>query len=178
MGNNNFVIIAGSIAIILIIVFYFFRKIIFASSFFTGLKKFALGIWEGIVSVKKMERKWAFIFHTLIIWVCYYLMTYLIFFSLPATANLGPMAGLVILIVGGLGMSAPTQGGIGAFHYLVAGALQLFYGLTEDDGVAYALLIHTSQLVTVLIVGLFSLIICFFIARKFKLEEIVPQPAK
>jgi glycosyltransferase 2 family protein len=177
-GNNNFIIVAGCVTIFLLIVFYFFRKAIFASSFFAGMKKFTLGIWEGVVSVRKMERKWSFLLHTFIIWICYYLMTYLIFFSLPATANLGPLAGLVILIVGGLGMSAPTQGGIGAFHYLVAGALQLFYGLTEEDGIAYALVIHTSQLLTVLVVGLFSLIICFFLARKFKLEDIILEPAK
>jgi uncharacterized protein (TIRG00374 family) len=178
MGNNNFIIVAGFIAIIFIIIFYFFRKAIFSSSFFMGLKKFAYGIWEGVISIKKMERKWSFILHTFIIWICYYFMTYLIFYSLPATADLGPMAGLVILIVGGLGMSAPTQGGIGAFHYLVAGALQLFYGLTEDDGVAYALLIHTSQLISVLVVGFISLIICFFLVRKFKLEDIISEPAK
>jgi uncharacterized protein (TIRG00374 family) len=178
MSNNNFIIIASFLSIILIIVFYFFRKVLFQSSFFIGLKKFVLGIWEGVISVRRMKRKWSFILHTFIIWICYYLMTYLIFFSLPATANLSPLAGLVILIVGGLGMSAPTQGGIGAFHYLVAGALQLFYGLTEEDGVAYALVIHTSQLITVLVVGLVSLIICFFLARKFKLEDIISESVK
>jgi hypothetical protein len=100
---------------------------------------------------------------------------YLIFFSLPATAGLGPLAGLVILIVGGLGMSAPASGGIGPFHLMVAGALQLFYGLTNDDGVAYAFVIHTSQLMTIVIVGLISLIVCFFLAKKFKAESKIAE---
>jgi glycosyltransferase 2 family protein len=169
---NNYVFIAIMVLVLIgVLLSYFYRRRIMASPLYGKGKDFLSGLWQGIMSIKTMKRKWAFLLHTFIIWTCYYFMTYLIFFSLPATAGLGPMAGLVILIVGGLGMSAPASGGIGPFHLMVAGALQLFYGLTNDDGIAYAFVIHTSQLITIVVVGLISLLICLFIAKKFKADE-------
>ncbi|HXA00578.1 MAG TPA: lysylphosphatidylglycerol synthase transmembrane domain-containing protein [Cytophagaceae bacterium] len=168
VANNYVFIIVMVILLVAIVVLFILRKRIINSPLYGKGKEFLLGLWQGIISIKTMKRKWAFLLHTFIIWGCYYFMTYLIFFSLPATANLSPLAGLVILIVGGLGMSAPASGGIGPFHLMVAGALQLFYGLTKDDGVAYAFVIHTSQLMTISVVGLISLVICLFVARKFK----------
>ncbi|MFL5729743.1 MAG: lysylphosphatidylglycerol synthase transmembrane domain-containing protein [Cytophagaceae bacterium] len=166
---TNYAFIAVMLVLLVaVIVLYILRKKIMASTFYGKVKEFLTGLWQGVISIKSMERKWTFLLHTFIIWTCYYFMTYLIFFSLPATSGLGPLAGLVILIVGGLGMSAPASGGIGPFHLMVAGALQLFYGLTKDDGVAYAFVIHTSQLMTIVVVGLISLLICLFLARKFK----------
>lgn len=100
-----------------------------------------------------MKHKGQFVAHTIFIWVCYYLMTYLIFFSLPFTSHLGMQAGLVILIVGGLGMSAPSAGGFGTFHFMVAAGLTLFYGLNKDHGMAYAAVLHTSQFLMMLVIG-------------------------
>ena len=94
-----------------------------------------------------------FVLHTFLIWLGYYTTTYMIFFALPFTSHLDAMAGLVILIVGGLGMSAPASGGIGPFHIMVAGALTLFYGLTKDNGIAFAFVLHTSQLIAMFLVG-------------------------
>jgi glycosyltransferase 2 family protein len=171
VATNYAFIIVMSILLICILVLFFLRRRIMTSPWYGKGKEFVAGLWQGVISIKSMERKWTFLLHTFIIWTCYYFMTYLIFFSLPATAGLGPLAGLVILIVGGLGMSAPASGGIGPFHIMVAGALQLFYGLTNDDGVAYAFVIHTSQLMTIIVVGLISLLICLFVAKRFKADE-------
>jgi glycosyltransferase 2 family protein len=157
--------------LIAVIVLFILRRKILDSPLYGKVKDFLLGLWQGVISIKNMKRKWAFLLHTFIIWGCYYLMTYLIFFSLPSTSGLGLLAGLVILIVGGLGMSAPSSGGIGIFHEMVARALMLFYGLSYNDGVTYAFVIHGSQLMTILFVGLISVIICFFMAKKFKAKE-------
>jgi uncharacterized protein (TIRG00374 family) len=165
LGNPIF-LLTLSVFILLSIALFVFRNRIFTSPLFLKIKNFALGVWEGVISIKKLKRKGAFLFHTFFIWASYYLMTYIVFFSLPATAGLGPIAGLVILIIGGLGMSAPASGGLGPFHLMVGGALQLFYGLTKEDGYAYAFVIHGSQFVTILIVGLISTIIVFMKARK------------
>jgi glycosyltransferase 2 family protein len=168
----NYVFIFIMIGLMIaVIVLFILRKKIMASSFYGKVKEFVIGLWQGVISIKTMKRKWTFILHTFIIWGCYYFMTYLIFFSLPSTSGLGPLAGLVILIVGGLGMSAPSSGGIGVFHVMVANALMLFYGLTYDDGVAYATVIHGSQLINILFVGLLSLIICFVLAKRLNAKE-------
>lgn len=107
---------------------------------------------EGLGTVLKMKNNGWFVFHTLLIWFCYFLMTYVCFFCLEATSQLDAMTGLFITVVGGLGMSAPVQGGIGAFHYVVSQGLQIF-GVTSTDGIVYATLVHTSQTLLIMILG-------------------------
>lgn len=143
---------------------WFMRHQIRKNNTYQKTTTFLAGVWEGVISIRKLERKWEFLFHTLLIWVSYYFMTYTVFFALPATSHLGLNIGLVILVVGGLGMSAPVQGGIGAFHYLVASAL-VIYGIAKEDGVSYALLVHTSQTLTVIVIGGISFMLAFLFGK-------------
>lgn len=106
----------------------------------------------GLGSVLKMKNNGWFLFHTFFIWTAYFFMTYVCFFCLESTAHLGLGPGLFILVVGGLGMSAPVQGGIGAYHYIVSQALQLF-GVESTDGVVYATLVHTTQTLLMIVLG-------------------------
>lgn len=119
---------------------------------------FSKGLLEGLLSVRKLRRPGAFIFHTLLIWTMYYLMSYTLFFAMPATAGLGPLAGLTILVVGSLGMAAPTPGGIGSFHLLV-GQVALLYGLTSQDGQILATFIHGVSTLMIIILGILSLLV-------------------
>jgi uncharacterized protein (TIRG00374 family) len=140
------------------------------------VRKFVVQLFsEAYLSFIKLEKKKEFVFQTVFIWTAYYFMTYLVFFSLPFTSNLGLMAGLVILIAGAIGMSVPASGGAGSFHFFVALGLTLFYGLSQDDGVAYAFVLHSSQLVLTLIVGGVCALISFFVIGK---KEIVSAKEK
>ena len=55
-------------------------------------------------------------------------------------------------------MIAPVQGGIGAFHWMVSEGLTI-YGISKIDGLSYALLVHTTQTLIILIIGSISLIL-------------------
>ena len=57
-------------------------------------------------------------------------------------------------------MSAPVQGGIGAYHYIVSQSLILF-NISSTDGIVYATLAHTSQTLLVVIIGIVSLFLVF-----------------
>jgi uncharacterized protein (TIRG00374 family) len=135
------------------------------------IAEFLEGMGEGLVSVRKLKNPTAFFFHTGLIWVMYYLMSYVLFFAMPQTADLGIRAGFTILIMGGLGMSAPVQGGFGTFHILVGNALVL-YGLSQQDGLILATFMHTSQTLFTLLMGGICLLIGLFIQRKKPLEEV------
>jgi uncharacterized protein (TIRG00374 family) len=140
------------------------------------VRKFVVQLFtEAYLSFIKLEKKKEFIFQTVFIWTAYYFMTYLVFFSLPFTSNLGLMAGLVILIAGAIGMSVPASGGAGSFHFFVALGLTMFYGLSQDDGVAYAFVLHSSQLALTLVVGGVCALISFFVIGK---KEIVSVKEK
>ena len=148
---------------------WFLRHQIRRNTTYQKTTVFIKGVWEGVIGIRNLEKKWLFLFHTILIWVCYYFMTYLVFFAFAPTAHLGAIAGLLILVVGAIGMSAPVQGGIGAFHYLVAAAL-LIYGISKEDGVSYALLLHTSQSLTVIIIGGISFVISLLIGKNKETE--------
>ena len=145
------------------------REKIKQNALFQKVFVFLKGVWQGIVGIKDLEKKWHFLFHSILIWVCYYFMTYTVFFAFEPTAHLGLGAGLVLLVVGALGMSAPVPGGVGAFHFLVAGAM-VVYGVSKNDGVSYAILLHTSQALTVVIIGGISFVISLLISRNKEFE--------
>lgn len=126
-----------------------------------------LDMKSGILSVKDLDNKTTFIFNSVLIWLLYGLSTYLCFFALESTAGLAPLAALSVLVFSSLGMIVPVQGGIGAFHLMVSEGL-LVYSIPKSEGLAYALLIHSSQTLLVLITGAISLVLLMFQKTKTK----------
>lgn len=143
------------ISMVLILFFYVIRsKIrILIKPFANTLK----GFKSGLLSFWGMKDKGPFMLLSVLIWFCYFLSTYLCFFALSDTAELSPLAALSALVLGSLGMIVPVQGGIGAFHWMVAEGLGL-YGIDKLHGLAFATLIHSTQLLVILIIGGISLI--------------------
>jgi len=120
---------------------------------------------EGFRSIRKMRNKGAFIFHSVFIWVLYYLMLYCVFFSFGFTSHLMPLAGLTVFVLGSFGMVAPVQGGIGAWHFMVIEGLAL-YGVDRADGKVFALLAHGSTTIMLIVLGLVGLLVLPFINER------------
>jgi len=120
-----------------------------AASFFEG-------VVTGIKSISALERKGRFIALSISIWLLYALSTFLVFFALNATSRLNFPQALYTLAAGSIGMVAPVQGGIGTYHFMVTRALILL-GVSSADGLAYATLNHSSQLLLFLFAGSFAL---------------------
>jgi len=145
---NIWYIIIGLIVISLL----FFRLIQKSSNpIVKKIQTFVYGLIQGVVSIFKMKKKWAFIFHTVFIWLMYVLMFYVVTFALPETTNLPFGAIIVGFVVGGLSM-ALTNGGLGTYPIFVASALTL-YGIDENAALAYGWIMWTAQTVMVLLFG-------------------------
>lgn len=114
-------------------------------------------VWQGMWSIRKLSNPGLFIAYSLLIWLVFYAMTYVIFFSMQSTAHLPASSGLVVLAMASLGMIAPVQGGFGTYHLMVALGLS-FYGIEQSQGLILATLLHTSQLVFCLLAGGLSLL--------------------
>jgi len=125
---------------------------------------------SGILSVKDVENKAAFVGSSVMIWFLYGLSTYLCFFAISSTSGLNILAALSTLMFSGLGMIAPVQGGIGAFHWMVSEGLEI-YSIPKSEGLAYALLIHTSQTMLILLAGAISLVMLMFKSPKSKTKN-------
>ena len=119
---------------------------------------------DGLISVKFIYNDKRFLLSTLLLWVTYFLMGYLIFFSFSQTIDLSINAGIAVLVAGSIGMVVPVNAGIGAYHFLVASIL-LGYNLDYESGLFFATVLHTSQIVCLLVVGTMSSIYIFFKIR-------------
>ncbi|MBW3544339.1 MAG: flippase-like domain-containing protein [Bacteroidetes bacterium] len=141
--------------------------------FYQKVMQLGRDLIAGILSIRQIRRQGAFWFMTVMIWVMYYFMSYLVVFSIPQTSNISMLAGLSILAMGGIGMAAPVQGGIGTYHLLVSGVL-IVYGASQGDAILLTLLLHTSQSVFVIVIGSISLLISLLKGTKALRHEVEP----
>ena len=105
--------------------------------------KIVSGFSDGIKSIKDVENVPVFIFHSVIIWTMYYVMTYLCFLAFTPTSDLGLVAGLTVFVFGSLGIVFPSPGGMGSYHYLVGEALG-FYNIGGADAFSFAMIVFIS----------------------------------
>ncbi|WP_158860885.1 lysylphosphatidylglycerol synthase transmembrane domain-containing protein [Lunatibacter salilacus] len=129
-----------------------------SSGRFLKFRQFLRQFVRGIKSVSDLEHPVAFWISTISVWVIYYAMMYFVAMAIPSTAGLNASSVLMIMVMGSIGMVVPVQGGIGTFHALVAFIL-LFYGIAEEEGKIFAMIVHGSQVLTIFIVGLVSSVI-------------------
>ena len=153
-NTTTYLLIFGSLIVLFFIVRYFSKKSSFISS---NLNEFKLGV----LTIKENYKNKGFLISTFLLWLIYFLMGYVIFFSFTETTDLGVNAGIAVLVAGSIGMIVPVNAGIGAYHFLVASIL-LSYNLDYESGLFFATLLHTSQIVCLAILGIFSSIILFF----------------
>lgn len=132
---------------------------------FRRLEKILRSIIDGMKTIGQMNKTWPFLLHTVFIWLMYFLMTWAVIFALPSTAGLGAADVLFIMVIGGLAMAAPVQGGIGAYHWVVSMGLGI-YGIPREDGLVFATLSHESQALLMIILGSFSMFMIFTISKK------------
>lgn len=124
------------------------------------------GLVEGLLSIKQLKNRSLFIFYSLAIWLCYFLMTFISFHALEATFHLPPQAALVSLFLGSIGMIIPSPGGMGTYQFMISEALSL-YGIPGSDGFSYANLNFIFiSIIGNITLGLLSYIILPIVNRK------------
>lgn len=160
-----FLVAIISVLIIFVLLIKMYHQKLLDNKFYAKVWGILLGFKDGIFSVVKMEKKGLFIVYSALIWLMYILSTWLCFFAIEPTAHLTFSSSIFIMAVGGIGMSAPVQGGIGAYEAAIQLAL-LVYGINAADGLSYATLNHSSQILSILVVGSISLLFIFINNRK------------
>ena len=159
-----------SLVLITLFIIFRYKKKLRKIRFFSKLFDLAHGIINGLKTITNLERKWEFIFHTIFIWFNYVLMTWVVVFSLQSTSHLTMGNSIFILVIGGLAMSAPVQSGLGAFHYIVSRGLLIVFGFPIEDGLAYALLTHEAELISIAVLGAISF---FVLLKKDKIPPVL-----
>lgn len=130
------------------------------------LKYFIKGLLAGVKSVRSVEKPGWFIFHSVFIWVMFFMMVFVGFQVIEPTSHLGLDASLVIFTLGSFGFIIPSPGGMGTYHFLVTSGL-LIYGISGSDGFSYAnITFFTVQIFGVVFLGILSLIALPLINKK------------
>ncbi len=147
-------------------VLYFYRQRLTASPPAQKAWAVALRFWEGIKTLKQVDRPGLFIFHSVVIWLMYYMMTYLCFFAFAPTAHLSPMAALTVFVFGTFGIVIPSPGGMGTYHVLATAAL-VVHGVNSADAFSFAnIMFFTIQIFYNIVVGVASIILLTVLNKK------------
>lgn len=172
-GMLRQVVLWGVPAVVLGLIFtWFLRHRIRNSALYRKVRSLVAGFGEGISSFRQIERPWLFLFHSMVIWGMYYLMTYLCFFSFAPTAHLGAVAALVVFVAGGWGIVIPSPGGMGTYHFLAQTALGL-YGVGGDDGFSWANIAYFSiQLGGNVLMGILALMLLPVFNRRYHPQQV------
>lgn len=137
-----------------LVIFIFIKKS--KSKFALKVKGFVSGLIEGALSIFKMKKKWAFIGHTLFIWVMYVLMFYVTTYALLELQSISIAAVLIGFILASFSIAA-TNGGIGSFPEAVVIAFSLF-GMADDPSRAFGWIMWSTQTFVIVVLGGLSLL--------------------
>ena len=89
------------------------------------IKTWLQGFLTSVKMLVKIKNIFLFSIYTICIWICYFLMTYLWFFTFTESSNLSCYMAFQVMIVGSFVRSIPLQAGsAGAYHYGVSQALR------------------------------------------------------
>lgn len=113
------------------------------------------GIWQGVMSIRKVKHPMLFMAFTIGIWVSYFLHYYLTFFCFDATSHLGMACALVTFIVGSIAVIVPTPNGAGPWHFAVKTML-ILYGVGDTDALNFVLIVHSIQTLLVVALGVYA----------------------
>ena len=142
-------VICGMAAIILL--YFIVRRL----TIYNKVKETVHGVWQGIMSIRKVRNIPLFIFYSIAIWAGYFLHYYLTFFCFDFTADLGLTCALVTFVVGSIAVIVPTPNGAGPWHFAVKTML-ILYGVAEPQALYFVLIVHTIQTMLVVILGVWA----------------------
>ena len=99
-----------------------------------------------------MERRSAFIAHTLFIWLMYFVMSYFLFIAMVDGIEL--FQGLWVMVSGGFGMVFPSPGGIGSYQEAVVAGFNSLGFTNIEDTYAVANVVWITQTLMLIIAGI------------------------
>lgn len=165
-ANNTTFLIVAVVGIILVVGLIYFLMKKLKGAMFDKVKNLLTGIWEGLKSVKKVESPFWFFFHSVFIWFLYYAGLHVSFLAFNEVGSLGVGPALAVLVFGSLGIMF-VPGGTGAYQALVMATLNV-YAISKPIAFAFAWVGWASQILSILMVGLLSLILIPIVNRDEK----------
>ena len=126
LNKYKLLLIVGPIGIfILFLLFLIFRNKLESNSIYQKIKKFCLGILQGMKSITKVEKPFLFIFYSLLIWFLWIFGTWVIFKSMAECLHLSMEQAMTVTVLGNIGVMI-TPGGLGLYPSIFATTLNVY----------------------------------------------------
>lgn len=178
-GNTKFYLAAALGLIVAgVLLLFIFRKKLFQFRFVQKTTKLLKGLMDGLKTGFRLKKKSWFFSYTFIIWLFYFLQSFTIMHAMPETASLGFADALFLLVVGSLGWVVPVPGGLGAYHFFVALALQTMYVIPWELGVVFATISHETQAVMMIVFGFISFATILLVSKSKKKQAAMETETK
>lgn len=105
-------------------------------------------VWDGIMSISRIKNWPLFLFLSLLMWFCYVLMSYIPFwmFHMAQVYHLSLWDALTLTVIASIGITLPSPGGMGTYHWFVKQALWVLYGIPQVTGLAYAFITYLTAM--------------------------------
>ena len=150
------VVVGLSVLFALLLAFVGFLKYS-KSALSIRLNNFISGLKDGLFSIVKMRRKAGFIFFSLAIWALYILSFYTATLALDETSTITVGTVIITFVVGSFTF-AFTNSGFGSYPAAIMGIL-LVFGVAEEVGFAFGWIVWTSNIASLMLFGVASLIL-------------------
>lgn len=173
-GGVVIAIAAGGLAILILLAIWLVKRNEKAAAV---VRKAWIGFKEGLLSVFRLRNKSLFIGLSIVIWLLYFLMSYLVILAFPETNHLGAKAVLSLFAIGSIAMAAPLPGGTGSYHVLVPQGLIFLYGVPPDDAIAFTFIFHAWQTFIMIVGGAVSLIVTSVLVKRQGREPAKSEPS-
>ena len=165
-GSSTLLYIILGIVFLVGIISFIFRKSILEVALIQTVIEKLKGLLDGLLSIRHLKNPKLFLFYSIMIWLMYWAMGYVLFFAIPKFADLPPIAGLTFLVSGALAMILPSPGGAGTVTAIVSPVFVTMYGLSKDDAGTLATFVQSSQMLVTLVVGAVIFLISVFVKKR------------
>jgi glycosyltransferase 2 family protein len=165
-GHSTLLYVLLGIVILTGVISFIFRKSILEIALIQTVIEKLKGLMDGLLSIRHLKNPKLFLFYSVLIWLMYWAMGYVLFFAIPKFADLPPIAGLTFLVSGALAMILPSPGGAGTVTAIVSPVLVTMYGLSKDDAGTLATFVQSSQMLVTLVVGAVIFLISVFVKKR------------
>lgn len=161
LASANFYLVIICLIALCLLAFFLVRNV----AAFARLRGILHQVWEGILSLRKVQNLPLFLLYTIGIWGSFFLEFYVAFFSFGFSSHLGVVAALVMFAVGSIAVIVPTPNGAGPWHFAII-TMMVLYGVGKEDAGIFALLVHGIQTFLIILLGIYGLAALPFVNKK------------
>ncbi|WP_462281037.1 lysylphosphatidylglycerol synthase transmembrane domain-containing protein [Salinivirga cyanobacteriivorans] len=168
MQNLSFstvMIIIGSSVAFLLVAWLLLRRFNVFERFRDKLQKVGRDIKEGFTSLYKIKGKIWYLAQSVLIYVLWLLMFYVLIFAYPPMKDVSFTAAAFTFGVATSAFLLPIQSGMGAWHFLAIQSLMLF-GIGHDTAAVFALMAHAVTNLVHLPLGAIAFAVLPIVNRK------------